>query len=678
MSHDPLLQPYHLKHLTLRNRMMSTAHEPSYTEDGLPKTRYRLYHSEKAKGGLAMTMIGGSSVIDIDSPQAFGNIQLHKDECVKWLAELADDVHGHGAAVMIQMTHMGARTNWNKADWLPMIAPSSISEPAHRAFPKEMEDWDFHRVYRAYADAAEKVKQAGLDGIELECASHLVAHFLSPGTNRRADQYGGSIDNRLRFLREVIAAIRARVGSGIVLGVRMVCDEQWQRGLEKNDGIAFARRLKEDGAIDYISVIRGRVGTNEGLSRVIPNMGTPSAPHLDFAGEIRNDVKLPTFHAARIQDVPTARYAIESGKLDMVAMTRPHMADPHITRKIMAGQESRIRPCVGMGYCIDSIYTGSAVCIHNPATGREEHLPHVIPKSTGPRRKVVVVGAGPGGLEAARVAAERGHEVIVFEASGKAGGQMLLTAALKRRRDILGIVDWRLAECERLGVTFRYNSYAEPSDVLAESPDCVVVATGGIPDTGILAAGQELATSSWDILSGAVAPARQVIVVDNNGSHPAMTVAEFVAQRSDEMELVTPDRTLAPDIGETNYPAYIRAMNAPNVKVTLNLQIDRLERRGNRVAAVFMDEYRKTEVAKEADQVVVEYGLSPVADLYFALKEGSINRGEVEVQPFITGQPQTLVSNPEGRYRLFRIGDAISSRNIHAAILDAYRLMVAL
>ncbi len=226
MSHDPLLQPYRLKHLKLRNRMMSTTHEPGYTEDGLSKARYRLYHVEKARGGIAMTMIGGSSVIDIDSPQVFGNIQLHRDDCVHWLGKLADDVHSHGSTAMIQMTHLGAWTNWNKANWLPMIAPSSILEPAHRAFPKAMENWDFTRVLNAYANAAERVKAAGLDGIELEVASHLVAEFFSPGTNTRDDAYGGSLENRLRFLREMIAAIRDRIGDEMILGVRMVCDEQ--------------------------------------------------------------------------------------------------------------------------------------------------------------------------------------------------------------------------------------------------------------------------------------------------------------------------------------------------------------------------------------------------------------------------------------------------------------------
>ncbi|WP_333815790.1 NADH:flavin oxidoreductase [Tabrizicola sp.] len=676
VSADPLLQPYRLKHLALRNRMMSTAHEPAYTDDGLPKDRYRLYHAEKAKGGMALTMIGGSSVIDLDSPQSFGNIQLHKDEAVRWLTELADDVHSHGAAVMIQMTHMGARAGWNTAEWLPVIAPSSIPEPVHRAFPKAMEDWDFARVLTAYADAAEKVKAAGLDGIELECATHLVAQFFSPGTNRREDAFGGSLENRMRFLRQVIASIRARIGSEMILGVRMVCDEQWQKGLVKEDGVAIARALKSDGQIDFVSVIRGRAATDEALSRVIPTMGTPSAPHLEFAGEIRSDVQMPTFHAARIQDVPTARYAIESGKLDMVAMTRAHIADPHITRKIMAGQEARIRPCVGMGYCIDSIYGGQAVCVHNAATGRESDLPHDIPEAAV-RKTVVVVGAGPGGLEAARVAAERGHRVVVFEAAAKAGGQILLTAALKRRREILGIVDWRLSECERLGVEFRFNTWAEAADVLAEAPDCVVIATGGMPDLSLLAAGQELATTSWDVLSGTTTPAKQVIVIDNNGGHSAMTIAEYIAERAEEMELVTPDRMLAPDIGSTSYPGYLRALNRAGAKVTMNLRIERLERRGNKIAAIFTDEYAGVERVKEADQVVVEYGTAPLDELYFALKEGSRNRGEVDLKAMIAGRPQGLVPNPGAAYQLFRIGDAVAGRNIHAAILDAYRLMIA-
>ena len=196
---DPLLRPFQLKHLTLRNRLMSTAHEPSFSEDGMPKDRYRLYHVEKAKGGIALTMTAGSAVVSPDSPPVFGNLLAYKDEIVPWMRRLSDDCHAHGAAVMIQLTHLGRRTAWNKADWLPVLAPSSVREPAHRAFPKAVEDWDVERIVADYAAAAQRMQAAGLDGIEIEAYGHLPDQFWSPATNHRSDEYGGSLDNRLRF-----------------------------------------------------------------------------------------------------------------------------------------------------------------------------------------------------------------------------------------------------------------------------------------------------------------------------------------------------------------------------------------------------------------------------------------------------------------------------------------------
>lgn len=674
-SRDPLLEPFRLKHLTLRNRVMSTAHEPAYTDDGLPKDRYRLYHVEKAKGGIGLTMIGGSAVVAPDSPQAFGNILLYKDEVVRWLRELADDVHAHGAAVMIQVTHLGRRTSWAKADWLPIVAPSPIREPAHRAFPKAMEDFDITRIVAAYADGAERVQAGGLDGLELECYGHLIDQFWSPATNRRDDEYGGSLDNRLRFAFEVLAAIRERVGPDFIVGTRMVCDEDWERGLSKAEGLEIARRLVASGLIDFVNVIRGHIDTEEALSHVIPGMGARSAPHLDFAGEVKAATKIPTFHAARIQDVATARHAIASGKLDLVGMTRAHMADPHIVRKILDKREDAIRPCVGMGYCIDSIYGGQAACIHNAATGREATMPHVVARGDGPRRRVIVVGAGPGGLEAARVAAARGHSVVLFEAAAEPGGQVRIAAGLARRREIVGIVDWRVAECERDGVDLRLNTYAEADDVLAEAPDVVVVATGGLPNTAFLDAGEDLVTTSWDVLTGAAKPAESILLYDDNGAHPGMTAAEFLAEAGSRLEIVTPERTLAPDVGGTSFPAYFRAFSKHDVAIALNLRLEAVRREGNRLVATFLDEYGKRRVEKRAEQVVVEHGTLPLDELYFALKPGSSNLGEIDQRALLADRPQTLVRNPEGRYRLFRIGDAVASRNIHAAVYDALRLM---
>ena len=675
MAGDPLLQPYQLKHLTLRNRIMSTAHEPAYSEDGLPKDRYRLYHVEKARGGIAMTMTAGSAVVSEDSPPAFGNLHAYKDEIVPWYKKLADACHEHGAAVMTQITHLGRRTHWNHSDWLPVLAASPIREPAHRAFPKEIEDWDMERIVADYAAAAERMMAAGLDGIEIEAYGHLLDGFWSPATNQRTDDYGGGLDNRLRFTRRVLDAVRAAVGDGFIVGVRMVADEDWEKGLSRADGIEIARRLIATGQIDFLNIIRGHIDTDAALSKVIPIHGMAATPHVEFAGEVRAETKFPVFHAARIGDVAAARYAIAEGKLDMVGMTRAHMADPHIVNKIAAGREAEIRPCVGATYCLDRIYDGhEALCIHNPATGREATMPHVITPAGGPAKRIVIVGAGPAGLEAARVSAERGHEVVVFEAAAEAGGQVRLAARTGRRAELIGIIDWRLGQCQMRGVDMRLNVFAEAADVDAETPDVVIIATGGLPNTAIIDSGEELVVSSWDILTGDAKPAGNVLLYDDNGAHPGLQAAELIAEAGATLEVVTPERFFAAEIGGLNHVPYAGCFQDHGVRLTINTRLLSVRRQGNGLAALLGSDYSGLRDERLVEQVVVEHGTLPLDDLYFELKPRSSNLGAVDYRRMIAGAGQDLVNNPAGEFQLFRIGDAVSSRNVHAAIYDALRL----
>jgi len=676
MRSDPLLQPFALKHLTLKNRVMSTAHEPAYSEDGLAGERYRLYHREKAKGGIALTMTAGSALVSPDSPPAFGNLQAWRDEIVPGLARLTEDCHAEGCAVMIQLTHLGRRTGWNRGDWLPVLSASPVREPAHRAFPKEAEDWDIARIVADYAAAAQRMQAAGLDGIEIEAYGHLLDSFWSPATNRRTDEWGGSLDNRLRFARAVLDAVRAAVGPDFIVGLRMVADEDWDKGLSRAEGVEIARRLVATGQVDFLNLIRGHIDTDAALTGVIPIQGMRSAPHLDFAGEVREATRFPVFHAARIADVATARHAIATGKLDMVGMTRAHIADPHIVAKVAAGDEHRIRPCVGATYCLDRIYEGGeALCIHNAATGREAHVPHVIPRASSPRR-AVVVGAGPAGLEAARVAAERGHEVTVLEAAPRGGGQVNLLVQNPRRREMVGIIDWRLAELDRLGVTVRYDTWAEADDVLTLDPEMVVIATGGLPQAPPMDFGEDLATTTWDILSGASKPAGEVLVYDDHGGHAAMSAAEVLARGGARVELVSPERFFAPEMGGMNHVPYMAAFQDCGVRVTINTRRAGITREGNRLVARLGSDYAPRWIEeRRVDCVVAEHGTAPLDDLYFALKPLSRNLGAVDHAALLHREGAILPEvNPDGRFGLYRIGDAVASRNIHASIYDALRM----
>ena len=675
MSNDPLLRPFQLKHLTIRNRLMTTSHEPAYPEDGMPKGRYRAYHVERAKAGLGLTMTAGSAAVALDSPPVFNNILAYKDEVVPWMKEMTDACHEHGAAVMIQLTHLGRRTRWDKADWLPVVGATHEREPSHRAFPKLVEQWDIERIKSDFADAAERMKAAGVDGVEFESFGHLLSQFWSPMSNHLTNEYGGSLENRMRFSLEVLAAVRERVGPKLLLGVRYVADELTPAGYGKAEGIRISQALKASGLIDFLNVTQGHIDTDAGLTDNIPIMGMASAPHLNAAGEVRAATRFPVFHATRIQDVATARYAVESGKVDMIGMTRAHMADPHIMRKILEKREHDIRPCVGANYCLDRIYQGAmALCIHNPSTGREETLPHDI-SGAAQQKKVVVAGAGPGGLEAARVAAERGHHVTVFEAAAKAGGQILLTSLSPRRKEMMGIVDWRVAQCEAKGVVFKYNAWADQGAVQAENPDIVVIATGGLPHTEILSAGNDLVVSAWDIISGDVRPGSNVLIYDDAGDHPGLQAAEIIAATGAKVEVMTRDRAFAPEVMAMNLVPYMRALQNKDVTFTVTFLVEAVLRHGNELKAIIGSDYGGVRKEQLHDQIVINHGTLPNDELYFQLKPHSRNLGVVDYRKLVAGKPQDVVENESGAFMLFRIGDAVAARNTHAAIYDANRLV---
>ena len=674
---DPLLQPFTLGHLQLRNRIFSSSHEPAYSEGGMPKERYRLYHVEKAKGGVALTMTAGSAVVAEDSPPAFGNLHAYDDAIVPWIRELVDAVHEHGTAAMIQLSHLGRRTGWGQDDWLPIVAPSALREAAHRNIPKIAEEWDIERIVTKYADAAERMKAGGMDGIEIESYGHLFDQFYSPVTNKRTDEYAiAASELGLRFSTEVLQAIRDRVGPDFLVGVRMAIDEKLTGGVDTERGMAIVERFAKAGLIDFLNVIRGSIADEAALTEVIPIHGMAAAPHLDFSGEVRARTGLPVMHAAKIDDVATARHAIREGKLDLVGMTRAQLADPHLVRKIMEGREAEIRPCVGATYCLDRIYAaGEALCIHNAATSREATMPHIIPRSASQRR-VVVVGAGPAGLEAARVAAERGHRVLIHEAMPFAGGQIRLAARNHRRRDLLGIVDWRVAELARLGAELRLDSYVNGQEILASEPDVVIIATGGQAQLPPLDAGQDLVVTSWDVLGGQSTVSGRVLVYDDNGTHSALSAVELIARSGASVELVTPERSMGIDVGGMNIVPYARAFNECNVRITLNQRVVAVRRSTSGALEVTLgSDYGPHTTTSEVDHVVVDHGAAANDSEYFELKSRSSNLGAVDYGALLQGRPQTVVRNDSGTFQLFRIGDAVANRNIHAAIFDALRLV---
>jgi 2,4-dienoyl-CoA reductase-like NADH-dependent reductase (Old Yellow Enzyme family)/thioredoxin reductase len=472
-----LLSPIDVGPFTLRNRVLVTAHVPGVETGGHVNDDYIAYQRAKACGGAALQISGSTAVHRTGAVGAGRGLNASDDSCIDGYRRLANAIHQHDGRFLVQLGHAGANVADTDAG-RPLLAPSPIMSRLSRETPKQMTISEIDELIEAHGMAAARVRQGGLDGVELLSAfGYLPAAFLSPYSNTRTDDYGGSVENRMRFLLRTIDAMRTGLGRNHILGVRLPGDEQVTGGLTQSELQDIAALIAQNGQVDYLNII---VGTNYERAGRMDHWPPTPAPHglfVPLAAGIKSRVALPVFTTGRITDPAMANAIIERGDADMVGMTRAQISDPDLVRKLIEGRPQDIRPCVGANLCVAQAMASKQIrCIHNPMTGREAAWGDAIP--TGTPKNVTVIGGGPAGLEAARVAAERGHYVTLYEANDDLGGQFALWAQAPMTREFRKTLTWYRTQLTQLQVRIHTGKRLTPEDVAALDADALILATG--------------------------------------------------------------------------------------------------------------------------------------------------------------------------------------------------------
>ena len=575
-----LFKPITIGSRTVKNRICCSAHADALAEDGMPGERERRYYEEKAKGGVGFMMcFGSASVHPSSTARDWNGVELFEDRVIPHLSEFSSTMHKYDVPVVCQITHRGRRGRSTDL-WNRLYGPSDTREPNHRENPHPIDPAMMNEIIQAFAAAAKRLQDGGFDGCEVNASHcHLIDQFWSPNVNQRTDDYGGDLAHRLRFGIRVLEAVRERVGREFIVGIRVTGDDFLDRGLNHSHMQEICGKLNDLKLLDYFNVIGGSAETFVGEAIAVPNMSFKLGVYAHLSAGIRAVVDVPVIVTGRVVDPVQADKILAEGQADLCIMNRALIADPHLPNKAQAGSLDDIRQCMGYNEgCIDRIYTGRGVtCVQNPVIGREREWAELPPVKS--KQRVVVVGGGPAGLEAARVAAARGHHVVLFENSPQLGGQTLIARLAPGRQDFDGATRWSAIQCRKLGVEILLNTTATVESILEQRPDTVLIATGATARPPSIEGmhGHQM-VSAWDVLQNATPPlGRVLLVIDEEYGHQGPTTAEFLVDRGHDVDLITSQETIGNFLGATTRPPLLRRLFSKHVQIFNHLEAKTLQ-----------------------------------------------------------------------------------------------------